>query len=793
MRLLFLLLTLFIFVEANDEPDTSLIWGTYRPGLYFGLRPRFPESLLSGLMWFGVHDYQSFLKTRHACDQDDGLESYTWTHYDPREGGVQVLKDGKNNLQLTIEWLKIPGGEHGGSWAARVKGEPMNDDLPSRISMLWYLGMEGLGSVDLDNDEEEDGLEGPVRFSGSSPELGDFTVRIVDGPRNEYITRGNHLQDFANKLEKTHYLGLKVQSGSIWRAKEIILQKILESAQAIIPTYSDPQAGPPDPSVTLLLTDETYSGSNLYVVQKMLEGPFQFDVFFDSASARQKLDSSVITEGIPAFKESYTRRFAETFPLSGAFNSSYRSFSQDITANLLGGIGYFYGDSILDKAFVEEWDEDEESMNDGSRTGEPTRAPPRELLTATPSRSFFPRGFYWDEGFHLLHIGPWDNDLSLEILRDWIKLIDDNGWVGREQILGEEARSRVPPQFQAQYPTHANPPTLAMAVTAMIGRLREASHSLDNDLNVGSMQEPLAIPRSGKPGNRYIDSPQLAQDYLRSIYPQLKLHYEWFHRTQRGQIKQYARKAKSRTEAYRWRGRSATHVLTSGLDDYPRAPPHAGELHVDLISWMAFFSRTMKDIASFMGNEEDATRFASIEGDILANIDDLHWSETEKMYCDVGVDLNDESYHECHKGYISLFPFLLGLVSPTSPNLGHILDLVRSPTHLWSPYGIRSLSAEHPLFGKDENYWRGNIWIQMNYLALSSLYKIYAAEPGPYQEQARDIYAELRQNVIDNTFKEYERTGYVWEQYDALTGEGRRSHPFTGWTSLLSLIMSEKY
>ena len=32
---------------------------------------------------------------------------------------------------------------------------------------------------------------------------------------------------------------------------------------------------------------------------------------------------------------------------------------------------------------------------------------------------------------------------SLEILKSWIDLIDDDGWVGREQILGEEARSKV--------------------------------------------------------------------------------------------------------------------------------------------------------------------------------------------------------------------------------------------------------------------------------------------------------------------------------------------------------------
>jgi hypothetical protein len=35
------------------------------------------------------------------------------------------------------------------------------------------------------------------------------------------------------------------------------------------------------------------------------------------------------------------------------------------------------------------------------------------------------------------------SSFSLEILKDWIGLIDDDGWVAREQILGEEARSKV--------------------------------------------------------------------------------------------------------------------------------------------------------------------------------------------------------------------------------------------------------------------------------------------------------------------------------------------------------------
>jgi len=136
---------------------------------------------------------------------------------------------------------------------------------------------------------------------------------------------------------------------------------------------------------------------------------------------------------------------------------------------------------------------------------------------------------------------------------------------------------------------------------------------------------------------------------------------------------------------------------------------------------------------------------------------------------------------------------MLGLLPPSSPHLGPVLEMVRDPEHLWSEFGIRSLSASHELFGKDENYWRGAIWLQMNYMALASLYTKYAREPGPFQPLAQDIYTQLRKNIIENVHKEYLRTGYVWEQYDGVNGEGRRSHPFTGWTSLVTLIISETY
>lgn len=228
------------------------------------------------------------------------------------------------------------------------------------------------------------------------------------------------------------------------------MQSMIKRAQEILTPYKD--IGFPDPSFVLQLPDEVYTGSNLYAIQKSFEGEFQFDVFFESASSKQKLSckqtaihvtfypelivytASIIDQGIPALVASYEKRFQSVFPYPIDYptekKQSLEAFSKAITSNLVGGVGYFYGTSIVNRKFSYEWDEDDEADSPASseeKQGGARLTDPKALLTATPSRSFFPRGFYWqgflfltayyiihrvhrDEGFHLLHIGLWDND-----------------------------------------------------------------------------------------------------------------------------------------------------------------------------------------------------------------------------------------------------------------------------------------------------------------------------------------------------------------------------------------------
>lgn len=52
--------------EFERSTNQSLLWGPYRPNLYFGIRPRLPESILMGLLWARVEDYQNVQNGRHA-------------------------------------------------------------------------------------------------------------------------------------------------------------------------------------------------------------------------------------------------------------------------------------------------------------------------------------------------------------------------------------------------------------------------------------------------------------------------------------------------------------------------------------------------------------------------------------------------------------------------------------------------------------------------------------------------------------------------------------------------------
>lgn len=145
-----------------------------------------------------------------------------------------------------------------------------------------------------------------------------------------------------------------------------------------------------------------------------------------------------------------------------------------------------------------------------------------------------------------------------------------------------------------------------------------------------------------------------------------------------------------------------------------------------------------------------------------------------------------------HYGYVSLFPLLLQLIPNDATELGNVIEKLRDEKELWTNSGLRSLSANSTIYQKyntehDPPYWRGAIWININYLAINALRK-YKEAGGPYSVIAGETADLLKSAVAQNIVKQYYDSGYLFEQYDDVTGQGKGCHPFTGWTALLALM-----
>ncbi|KAM3185418.1 hypothetical protein ACTXT7_006431, partial [Hymenolepis weldensis] len=526
------------------------------------------------------------------------------------------------------------------------------------------------------------------------------------------------------------------------------------------------------------------------------------------------------------YSKAFHENFAKKFPHDPkAFSDKQVEMSKISLSNMLGGIGYFYGTSLITSPLI-----------NNRKSTEPMSMEyfPASLFTATPSRSKFPRGFLWDEGFHVLLIGRWDVELALQSVGHWLDLLNAEGWIPREQILGWEARAVVPKEFIVQSTSIANPPALILAVEELLDR---------RDVHM-STEEKAMLDR-----------------WMLLALPRLRAWFLWLNTTQTGPL----------PSSFRWRGRSINnptqlnpltlasvkstidYLLTlshgdsrrSGLDDYPRSShPTESERHLDLRCWMAAFARTISRLASHCeaalraSSPNDpslvplkslAEEFQGIAAQLhdMKRLDELHWDESKGIYADYGLHTDKvtliqppmhrapapgqplpkkhrkvleeprEQFVSSSVGYVTFFPLFLRVIPPNSPRLPQLLKRLADPNLLWTPYGLRSLAPTSPFYGRantehDPPYWRGAIWMNMNYLADEAL-QYYAAHPDTPAEvakEARELQLHLSRTVVDTIMGEMSRTGVTWERYDDRTGRGLSGHPFNGWTALVSLFMT---
>ncbi|CAM9614727.1 unnamed protein product, partial [Discosporangium mesarthrocarpum] len=98
-----------------------MLWGTYRPGVYYGFKSRTsPDWVGGGLMWHVAS--ASDAPIRHECNEGDGLGRYGWLEHDGVGYGMQEIEDEKSGVLLRTSMVK-PAELGGGGAGEGVGGE----------------------------------------------------------------------------------------------------------------------------------------------------------------------------------------------------------------------------------------------------------------------------------------------------------------------------------------------------------------------------------------------------------------------------------------------------------------------------------------------------------------------------------------------------------------------------------------------------------------------------------------------------------------------------------------------
>lgn len=300
-------------------------------------------------------------------------------------------------------------GYRGGDWTSRIAARHRNPNATEPISLIWYVALDPKSHGNL---ETLNSFMGPLPIvKGNTLSIGNFVVNfeVVNGT----ITHHSFLTTVINSLQ---YIRENV-SGRI----HIATDKNTKEKILVLPGEQ------------LQNNQGELLDANFVAVMITAEAPFTLDISYRRLN-ELKFDQHEIsangiigkayTDALNTKLSEFHKRFEKTFNLQAkGYTSDEISFAEAALSNMIGGIGYFYGASHVQS----------------DRTDSPVSYWKAPLYTAVPSRSFFPRGFLWDEGFHGLLIATWDIDIELDIMCHWFDMMNVEGWIPREQILGEEA------------------------------------------------------------------------------------------------------------------------------------------------------------------------------------------------------------------------------------------------------------------------------------------------------------------------------------------------------------------
>ena len=190
----------------------------------------------------------------------------------------------------------------------------------------------------------------------------------------------------------------------------------------------------------------------------------------------------------------------------------------------------------------------------------------------------------------------------------------------------------------------------------------------------------------------------------------------------------------------------------------------------DLSAYLVLQMDVLADLARRLGKNRQAAEWKRRSGELLGRMIKHFWRNDRFVAC-----TNGDHRPSTGDSLLTYLPIVLGKRLP--PKIRKSLVAALSDTKRFlTPYGLATESIASKEYNSD-GYWRGPIWAPSTLLAVDGLWQVGE------KKFAREVARRFCDMCIQSGFA---------ENYDALTGEGRRDPAYT-WTSSVFLILAHEY
>ena len=187
----------------------------------------------------------------------------------------------------------------------------------------------------------------------------------------------------------------------------------------------------------------------------------------------------------------------------------------------------------------------------------------------------------------------------------------------------------------------------------------------------------------------------------------------------------------------------------SGLDNSPRFD---FDIDLDAIDFSTYLCNDAKYLAKIyeeLGDEQNATAFSSVYEDLKDKINSLLWDEEDGLYYDRLFDGTLTKVASCS----SFLPMFAGICNRRQAD--KMVKILTDERRFWTAMPVPSMPKDSAYY--DIDMWRGCSWLNINYFLICGL-KRYGYE---------DVASALRERTLGAVNKWFEKTGNIFEFYDA--------------------------